>query len=133
MFPKKSSEIIRQTAEELNISESKTDAVVSFFYKKLRKELSSLSDTKINVPALGYFQIRVNKVNASLKVVKKRLEDNQDPTFTSHYNRVRLEEKLKVLQEIKVKIDKFLEDRKKVRDEQVKYYMEKQKANNGGN
>jgi nucleoid DNA-binding protein len=133
MYPKKSSEIIRQTAEEMNLSESKVDAVVSFYYKNLRKELSSLNHVKVNVPNLGYFEVKPTKVKAAIKGVKKKLEELKDPTFINHYNKIRLEEKLKTLENIQLKINDYLEERKKVRDEQVKYYMEKQKTNNGGN
>lgn len=133
MYPKKPNLIIKQTAEELNISESKVDAVVSFYYKELRKELSLLRELKVNVPNLGYFQIRPSRVNKSIKKMQDQLKDLQDPTFINHYNKLRLESKLKTLIDIKAKIDVFLEERKKIRDEQVKYYMEKQKANNGGN
>lgn len=133
MYPKKSEHIIKQTAEELNISQSKVDAVISFYYKNLRKQLSAIEDTIINVPALGYFQIRSPKVKASIKVLENKLANFETESFNEHYNRVRLEGKLSKLKNINRKIQELLDEKKKVRDEQVKYYMEKQKANNGGN
>ena len=69
MIPKKSSEIIKVTAEELNCSESKVDAIVTFYYKNLRKELSSLPELIINVPALGYFQLKIARVKSKIKKI----------------------------------------------------------------
>jgi nucleoid DNA-binding protein len=133
MYPKKASNIIKQTAEELDISQSKVDAVISFYYKELRKELSRIQDLRINVPTLGYFQIKSSKVPISIKNLEKKLENFETETFNEHHNRVRLEEKLEKLKRLNVKIEKFLSERKKVRNEQAKYYLEKQKTDNGGN
>lgn len=133
MIPKKSSEIINLTAEELNCSESKVDAVVSFYYKNLRKELSSLSEILINVPALGYFQIKPSRVKDSISKIKKELEEFKTDSFNQHVKKNHLEEKLLLLNNINVKIDDFLNKKKEIRNEQAKYYLEKQKTNNGRN
>jgi len=133
MTPKKSHDIIRQTAEELNVSEDYVGDLVHFFYKELRSNLSSLSGLKIDCPGLGHFMIRQEKVQRSINFIYKKLEETGSDSFKEYQYRKNLEEKLEKLQNIQVKIKDFLEERKKFRDEQAKYYLEKQKANNGGN
>lgn len=133
MIPKKPSEIIKATAEEMNISETKVDDIVSFFYKELRRNLSDLTDCKIENPGLGYFLIRQLKVDNSITDINRQLDNIDTKSFKGYHSKKTLEDKLKKLEDIKVKIDAFFEHKSKFRDEQAKYHLEKQKANNGGN
>lgn len=133
MIPKKPSEIIKATAEEMNISETKVDDIVSFFYKELRRNLSDLTDCKIENPGLGYFLIRQLKVDNSITDINRQLDNIDTKSFKGYHSKKTLEDKLKKLEDIKVKIDAFFEHKSKFRDEQAKYHLEKQKTNNGGN
>jgi vacuolar-type H+-ATPase subunit I/STV1 len=133
MIPKKSSEIIKVTAEELNCSESKVDAIVTFYYKNLRKELSSLPELIINVPALGYFQLKIARVKSKIKKIEEELGEFKVSSFKDHTRKSQLEDKLKLLKNASDKADEFLAKKKQVRNEQAKYYLEKQKTDNGGN
>lgn len=133
MIPKKSSEIVKLTADKLELSETKVENIVNFFYKELRKTLSSLSDLKIDNPGIGHFLIREKKVDKKIAEVTSKLETITEKTFRSHYQTKHLEEKLEQLNSIKKKIVIFLEKRKQFRDEQAKYHLEKQKTNTGGN
>jgi len=132
MIPKKPNEIIKATAEEMNISETKVDDIVSFFYKELRKNLSDLTELKIENPGLGYFIIRSQKVDNSIKDINRQLDNVDTKSFKGYHSKKTLEDKLEKLENIKIKINAFFEHKKKFRDEQAKYYLEKQKANNGG-
>jgi nucleoid DNA-binding protein len=133
MIPKKPSEIIKATAEEMNISETKVDDIVSFFYKELRKNLSDLTELKIENPGLGYFIVRSLKVDNSIKDINRQLNNVDTKSFKGYHSKKTLEDKLKKLEDIKVKIDAFFEHKTKFRNEQAKYHLEKQKTNNGGN
>ena len=42
MIPKKPQTVIKQVSEELDLPESMVDEIVSFYYKEIRKNLSSL-------------------------------------------------------------------------------------------
>lgn len=133
MIPKKPSEIIKTTAEEMNISETKVDDIINFFYKELRRNLSDLTDLKIENPGLGYFIIRKQKVDNSIEDINRQLNNIDTKSFKGYHSKKTLEDKLKKLENVKVKIDAFFKHKNKFRDEQAKYHLEKQKANNGGN
>lgn len=132
MIPKKPNEIIKATAEEMNISETKVDDIVSFFYKELRRNLSDLINCKIENPGLGYFVIRQQKVDNSILDINRQLDNIDIKSFKGYHSKRTLEDKLKKLEDVKVKINTFFEHKNKFRDEQAKYHLEKQKANNGG-
>jgi hypothetical protein len=133
MIPKKSSEIIKNTAEELNESESKVDAIVTFYYKNLRKQLSEMPELIINVPSLGYFQLKIARVKSKIKKIEEELSEFEISSFKEHTRKSQLENKLNILKNASLKADEFLAKKKQVRNEQAKYYLEKQKADNGGN
>jgi hypothetical protein len=129
MVPKKATNLIKPVAEELDISEEMLDDMVLFYYSNLRKTLSGLTALKIDVPGLGHFLIRQKRVESSIKKINKTLESTDESSFTSYHYKKLQEEKLKLLLSIKDKIDEFLTERKQFRDEQDKYYLEKQKSN----
>lgn len=129
MVPKKATNLIKPVAEELDISEEMLDDMVLFYYSNLRKTLSGLTALKIDVPGLGHFLIRQKRVESSIKKINKTLESTDESSFTSYHYKKLQEEKLKLLLAIKDKIDEFLTERKQFRDEQDKYYLEKQKSN----
>jgi hypothetical protein len=129
MVPKKATNLIKPVAEELDISEEMLDDMVLFYYSNLRKTLSGLTALKIDVPGLGHFLIRQKRVESSIKKINKTLESTDESSFTSYHYKKLQEEKLKLLLSIKDKIDEFLIERKQFRDEQDKYYLEKQKSN----
>ena len=54
-------------------------------------------------------------------------------SFKDHTRKSQLEDKLKLLKNASDKADEFLAKKKQVRNEQAKYYLEKQKTDNGGN
>lgn len=132
MIPKKPSEIIKATAEEMNISETKVDDIVNFFYKELRRNLSDLTELKIENPGLGYFIVRSQKVDNSIKDINRQLDSVDTKSFKGYHSKKTLEDKLKKLEDIKVKIDEFFEYKTKFRNEQAKYHLEKQKTNTRG-
>jgi nucleoid DNA-binding protein len=133
MTPKKSHDIIRQTAEELNLPEHQVSDLVHFFYKELRLTLSNLKGLKIDCPGLGHFIIRQERVKRSIDFINKQLQEKSFDSFKEYQYKKNLEDKLEKLTNIQAKIKDFLEEKQKFRDEQAKYYLEKQKANNGGN
>jgi nucleoid DNA-binding protein len=71
MVPKKPKEIINIVSEETDIPFSVIDDIVSFYYKEVRKNLTNLSDLKINIPGLGDFLIKTSGVRQSIKRFEK--------------------------------------------------------------
>jgi len=60
--PKRYQEYIKPTAEELEIDSQCVRDVVDFFWKEVRKNLSDLSEPRIEVPFFGYFEIKKRKL-----------------------------------------------------------------------
>ncbi|NBU05927.1 MAG: hypothetical protein EBT39_06210 [Sphingobacteriia bacterium] len=58
MIPKKPIILYKQVAEDLNQSESLVDTFMTFYYKEVRKLLSNLSHTKINIDGLGQMVVK---------------------------------------------------------------------------
>jgi nucleoid DNA-binding protein len=129
MVPTKATNLIKPVADELDISEEMLDDMVTFYYNNLRKTLSGLKGLKIDVPGLGHFLIRQKRVEGGIAKINKTLESTDEDSFNSYHYKKLQEEKLKLLLSIKDKIDEFLIERKQFRDEQDKYYLEKQKTN----
>jgi|32_taG_2_1085360.scaffolds.fasta_scaffold02290_9 nucleoid DNA-binding protein len=111
MIPKKYNTIVKTISENLDIDELEVYDIVNFFYKELRTNLSDLSDLKINVPGLGYFLIRKNKVDESITKCKRKLNVVDTSSFSGYHYKKTTEEKLEKLEAIKIKIDKFLEEK----------------------
>lgn len=132
MVPIRATSLINPVAEELNISEEMLEDMVIFYYNNLRKTLSGLVDLKIDVPGLGHFLIRQNKVKSAINKTTLNLEGLDPGSFSSYHYKKLQEEKLKMLLSIKDKIDEFLIERKQFRDEQIKYHLEKEKTNSRG-
>lgn len=132
MVPIRATSLINPVAEELDISEEMLEDMVIFYYNNLRKTLSGLVDLKIDVPGLGHFLIRQDKVKSAINKTTLNLESLDPGSFSSYHYKKLQEEKLKMLLSIKDKIDEFLIERKQFRDEQIKYHLEKEKTNPRG-
>jgi len=133
MIPKRPKKLYKELSEDLDISESMVDDIISFYYKEVRKTLSSLDHLKVNLPGLGDFLLRTTSVKSMIKKYKKYEQIFNNETFVNYHNKKMAEYKLNKLTEAQVKIDKFLEERKKFRDERkVRRNMEEQVTDNGG-
>lgn len=133
MVPKKSSVIIKITAEENDISEKKVDLVVTSFYKEVRKNLSGLQALKVDLPGLGYFQLRFTMVKQGIESASKSLSRMENTyTFEQYHFKKHLQQKLEDFTRIQVEMDNYLESKKQWKDAKAKGTLEKQKANSGG-
>jgi nucleoid DNA-binding protein len=116
MIPKKPQVIIKQVAEDLNLSESLVDDLISFYYKEVRKNLSSLEHPKVNLVGLGDFIILKRSVDRlTTKFINLSKEYNTD-TFKNYHNLKVAESKLERLAHATKNIEEFAELKKKFRD-----------------
>jgi len=53
MIPRKPKDLYKQVAEDMNISETLVDNFMTFYYKEVRKNLTELKYSKINLDGLG--------------------------------------------------------------------------------
>jgi nucleoid DNA-binding protein len=134
MVPKKSSTIVKVIAEENDISQQKVDAIVNFFYKEVRKNLSDISDLKINLPGLGVFQLRFTMVNAGIEKIEKNLPTiDATASLQDYHKKEFLEKKLRELQAVKLKMEDYLAKKHKWKNDKANGNLEKQKTNSRRN
>lgn len=62
MIPKKHHDVIKQTAEELQMDEGFVKAFIDWYYQAVRKELSTIKKTRIELRGIGYFDLKFYKV-----------------------------------------------------------------------
>lgn len=116
MIPKKPALIVKQVAEDMDIPVSTVDDVISFYYKEVRKNLSSLDHLRIDLPGLGNFVIKKKAVDRLSKKYKILMEKYDNQTFSNYHNRKSAESKLERLGKATVKIQEFLKEKKEFRD-----------------
>jgi len=116
MIPKKPQTVIKQVSEELDLPESMVDEIVSFYYKEIRKNLSSLEHIKINLPGLGDFIVHkktVERLANKYEILKTRY--NTD-TFGNYHNMKQAESRHARLLHVKALIDEFIKKKKAFKD-----------------
>ena len=116
MIPKKPEIVIKEIAEQYDIPESMVDDVVSFYYKEVRKKLSSLEDLRINIPGLGHFVMKKSSVDKMAKKYTNMINKYDSQTFSNYHNKKLAEAKLEKLSKARKKIDEFLTSKKLFKD-----------------
>ena len=105
MIPKKSSILYKPVAEELNISETLVEDLISFYYKEVRFHLSSLSHPRINVDGLGHFVAKSFFIEKTIPRITNKLMIHDTSTFNAYFSKKQSELKLESLITLKLKID----------------------------
>jgi nucleoid DNA-binding protein len=116
MIPKKPALIVKQVAEDMDIPISTVDDIISFYYKEVRKTLSSLEHLRIDLPGLGNFVIKKKSVDRLAKKYRILMEKYDNQTFSNYHNKKSAESKLERLGKATVKIQEFLNEKKEFRD-----------------
>lgn len=109
MKPKKSNQLYKQVSEDLNIETDLVESLIEFYYKDVRKQLTSLSHPRINIDGLGHFVARHGVINKAIERIGKKLENHDTSTFRAYHNKKSMENKLELLNLVKEKIDKEFE------------------------
>jgi len=135
MIPKKSSILYKPVAEELNISETLVEDLISFYYKEVRFHLSSLSHPRINVDGLGQFVCKAYNVRRGISEAERKLKSHDTSTFNAYFNKKKLESKIELLKELDIIILKEEEKKnnfKTIKNEYISKHLETPERNNGG-
>lgn len=119
MIPKKSSQLYKELAEEINVPAELVEDLMQSFYKSLRHELTNLSYPRINVEGLGQFVARPGLVRKSIQRYKKALDSHDTSTFKAYYNKKMLEDKVECLEKLSLKLDEM--EFKKQQFKETKY------------
>jgi len=133
MIPKKASKLYKEITKEFDVSEDLVENLVELYYKTLRKNLSSLSELRINADGLGHFVIKMQKVKKAIPHYEKVLNNHDTSTFGAYHNKKSVEEKLELLHKINEKVDKELTKKKNFKDEKYsKANLAKPETDSGG-
>jgi hypothetical protein len=118
MIPKKPIILYKQVAEDLNQSESLVDTFMTFYYKEVRKLLSNLSHTKINIDGLGQMVVKERTIDGLINKYNARVNKATTNTFSNYFDKKNLEAKLEKMNNIKIVLqqekqlkDKFLKEK----------------------
>jgi len=105
MIPKKPKQIIKQLVEDNDLNELLVDSIITFFYKEVRQELTSMNHTKINIDGLGQFVVKPRTVDNLILKYERIIAKLNTYSYKNYHNKVRLTSRLKDLYNIKVKLD----------------------------
>jgi nucleoid DNA-binding protein len=117
MIPKKANSLYKEITKEFDVSEDLVENLVELYYKTLRKNLSDLSELRINADGLGHFVIKIQKVKKTIPHYEKVLNNHDTSTFGAYHNKKSVEEKLELLKKIDIKADKELNKKQTFKDE----------------
>jgi len=111
--PKSYKEIASKVADELSLSKELVTDAVNFFYSRVRINMSKLTTSTIQLPNLGTFKIRNEKLEKQIKK-NEQILGNLDPTSFEKYGvHKSVKEKLEKLKGVK----EIVEDQKKTKKE----------------
>lgn len=116
MIPKKPQEIIKQVAEEMDLPQALVDDVVSYYYKEVRRNLSSLEHLRLNLPGLGHFLMRGVVVKKLANKYKVQIEKYSTDTFNNYHNKKSAEHKYERLTQAMHKVNEFRKKKKEFKD-----------------
>ena len=115
--PKSHKYFFKSVAEEVKVHKDVVDDLVTFYYGKVRKNLSELSDPNINVAGLGTFSLRKNKLEKAIKRQKDILGNLEKMTYKGYEKYVPVKNKIKLMEEALEKLNKKLKAKKNFKDE----------------
>jgi 4-alpha-glucanotransferase len=132
MIPKKSNQLYKELAEEINVPVELVEDLIQSYYKNVRDNLTNLTYPRINVEGLGQFVARPGLVKKSIQRYTKALDSHDTSTFRAYYNKKMLEDKVECLENLSKKLDEFenkKQEFKKQKDEnQLKRDLEEPEA-----
>lgn len=77
MRPKKAKEFIPEVAKMTSLSEDVVSSIVNYYWQAIRKNMSSLSHSRIHVTNLGDFTIKDWKIDEKIADLEKWEESNR--------------------------------------------------------
>lgn len=115
--PKKYKTFYDEIAEEAEVHKDLVADFISFFYGRVRKNLSSLTSPKIGLPGLGTFVIRTNKLKKAIKRNKDILGNLEKMTYEGYEKHTALKEKLKEMEDLLAAVEANIKSKKEFKNE----------------
>ena len=116
MRPKNHKEFKKYIADEVGVHPSVVDDFISFYYNKVRSNLSTLSFPRINVEGLGTFHIRKNKLEKSILKNKSLLGNIAKRTYNGFAKSEDIQQNIVQMEKAMLQIEKDLKDKKKFKE-----------------
>lgn len=128
MPPKKAKELVKPTAEKLDLNVELVQDVIDFYWKEVRKSLSELRAPRVVVSNFGSFRIKTSKIAEQKKKYEEQVSSYkpEDMTFQKHKIKEDLELKLGRLNKIIETVESDSNRKKEIRK---KRYAEKTENN----
>lgn len=101
MRPKKAKDFIPTVAEQLHFSEDVVKDVVDYYWRNIRKSLSSLDHSRIHLTNLGDFTIKHWKIDEKIEGLEKWEETNKQKGLQQITARFKTAETLYDLKKLK--------------------------------
>lgn len=102
LVPKKAKELIKPTAEILGYDEQLVERFVNYYWKALRKDITSCNYINIFIRNFGTFSVRTKRVKKLLEKYERQLKSIEPTSFKKC-------EIIKKIKEDKEKMEKILE------------------------
>ena len=110
MNPKNYRDFFEDISKDAEVHKDLVSEFVSFFYGRVRKSLSTLESTKINLPGLGRFKI-------AIKRNKDILGNLQKMTYTGYEKHLPVKNKLEEMETVLKKVENTIKEKKQFRNE----------------
>lgn len=101
MRPKKAKDFIPSVAEQLHLSEDVVKDVVDYYWRNIRKSLSSLDHSRIHLTNLGDFTIKHWKIDEKIEGLENWEETNKQKGLQQITARFKTAETLYDLKKLK--------------------------------
>mgnify|MGYP003128607178 CR=1 FL=1 len=100
-------------ADEVGVHENVVDDLVTFYYGKVRKNLSDLTHPNINITGLGTFTIRKVRLEKNIKKNKSYLGNITKNTINGYEKHLTIQDKIDKMENMLDMCNKLLEEKKK--------------------
>lgn len=130
MNPKKSKVLISDVSTEMCQSEELVNAVISFYWREVRKNLSSVAHSRIHLANLGDFVIKHWKVQDKIENLEKWEETNKQKGLQQITSRFKVAETLYDLKNLTKIIDEEKQRKEFIKLHKTKKDVKSRKKHN---
>ena len=130
LLPKKAKRDVGKVAKELNLPENVVKDVIDFYWREVRRSLSSLAYPRIHITNLGDFTIKHWKLDDMIEKHEQFEEMNKQRGMQQMTARFKTAENLFELKKIKKLIEEEIDRKEFVKVEKQLDYEIKQKEHN---
>ena len=130
MRPKKIREIVKKTANDLDLPESTIDTITSFYWLQVRNTINEVDTHSLSINGLGTFYIKpwvLNKLISKNEIFIKNFTNSniKKMTFQKYAILDQAQSRLKILKEIKEDILLEKERKKEITKKRKKHVSDK--------